>query len=175
MSKELTLKDMLVGKFTNNDIVKVFEELIMEGKLPDEPETLLAIKYYQNSPFYSNSTHKWVVQKREEICDFILSYKTTEIGRLLSPRTLTDGNWAFLYSESFGSSGLEPIANFPNPGEIYRSERLFPYFRGRVPPLGRVDILNLTQDKKTENEKYIALLQAFPKCITDPFIIMAIT
>ena len=45
-----------------------------------------------------------------------------------------DGMWSFSYSDEYkAQSKYEPLVNFPNLDQVYKSDQLWPFFASRLP------------------------------------------
>jgi len=67
------------------------------------------------------------------------------VGRL----SMEKGAFVFRYERGYHG---DPILDFPNVGQEYRSESLWPFFRLRVPPLDREDLRGIVARKRREYE-----------------------
>jgi len=68
------------------------------------------------------------------------------VGRL----SMEKGTFVFRYERGYDG---DPILDFPNVGQEYRSESLWPFFRLRLPPLDREDLRGIVARKRREYEK----------------------
>lgn len=80
-------------------------------------------------------------------------------------------HWSFKYSENFKeTSGIKPLANFPDINKEYKSETLWPFFVARIPSLSRKRVKQAAEEKGIKDNDMISLLTQFGrKTITNPF------
>ena len=102
---------------------------------------------------------------------FKLSYNHLVVGYL----SLSNAVWHFEYSDEFKKQDMiRPIIIFPDKGEIYRSEKLWPYFAARIPSLKRPDIQKVLYEEKIDETNEVELLKRFGKrTISNPFYLEA--
>tara|TARA_R110000868_G_scaffold46247_4_gene152957 strand:+ start:396 stop:584 length:189 start_codon:yes stop_codon:yes gene_type:complete len=55
MKKDLTVKQVLLGWHSNQDIEEVFRQLIFTGDIPDDEETKRALEAVKKIPYFTNS------------------------------------------------------------------------------------------------------------------------
>ena len=81
------------------------------------------------------------------------------------------GEFVFLYSlESKEHKWLPRLSAFPELACTYRSRRLFPFFRVRIPPLDREDVSRVVEERGIDKGDTLALLVALgAKTPTSPY------
>ena len=95
---------------------------------------------------------------------FDLKLGKMPVGKLL----YENGVWSFIYSDEFKKQNrYEPLVNFPNLDQIYKSEQLWPFFASRLPGVSEL--------KENESLDILSLLQKYGKhVITNPYKLIAL-
>ena len=81
-----------------------------------------------------------------------------------------NGMWSFSYSDAFKAQDkYEPLVNFPNLTQKYKSDQLWPFFASRLP-----GVSGLKEDER-ENTDVLSLLKKYGKhVITNPYKLIAL-
>lgn len=81
-----------------------------------------------------------------------------------------DGVWSFSYSDEFKAQDkYEPLVNFPNLTQQYKSDQLWPFFASRLP-----GVSGLKEDER-ENTDVLSLLKKYGRhVITNPYKLVAL-
>lgn len=88
-------------------------------------------------------------------------YLPLEGGQRIHVGTLSidDDEWLFEYSGAFKArQDLPPIPDFPDKQRPYRSEKLWPFFEVRIPPVARPDVELILKAKRLAAEDVFAVL-----------------
>jgi HipA-like protein len=82
-----------------------------------------------------------------------------------------DGEYVFAYSLEFkDQTEIPPISAFPDVGEPYRCEELWPFFRVRLPPTSREDVKQVIAERGLDEHDVIQLLGVIGRrSITTPY------
>ena len=96
---------------------------------------------------------------------FDLMLGTLLVGVLL----YEDGEWSFSYSDAFKAQDkYEPLVNFPNLTQEYKSDQLWPFFASRLP-----GVSGLEEDE--QNTDVLSLLKKYGRLvITNPYQLIAL-
>ena len=96
---------------------------------------------------------------------FDLMLGTLLVGVLL----YEDGEWSFSYSDAFKAQDkYEPLVNFPNLTQEYKSDQLWPFFASRLP-----GVSGLEEDE--QNTDVLSLLKKYGRhVITNPYQLIAL-
>ena len=81
-----------------------------------------------------------------------------------------DGTWSFTYSDEYKAQDkLEPLINFPNLDQVYKSDQLWPFFASRLPGVSE------PKDKERESMDVLSLLKKYGcHVITNPYKLVAL-
>jgi HipA-like protein len=81
-----------------------------------------------------------------------------------------DGEWIFSYSNEFKAQDkYEPLVNFPNLTQEYRSNQLWPFFASRLPGVSEL------KEKGSESMDVLSLLKKYGRhVITNPYKLVAL-
>ena len=65
-----------------------------------------------------------------------------------------DGTWSFTYSDEYKAQDkLDPLVNFPNLDQVYKSDQLWPFFASRLPGVSEL------KEKEGESMDVLSLLK----------------
>jgi len=122
--------------------------------------------------YLTQSSHRKLEVKENKEASFKLMLEDLEIGRL----TYKDGKWMFQYSEDYKeSTGIKPLAGFPDISKQYKSDELWPFFSSRIPSLARNKVKNKIQEEGIQENDILALLNRFGRrTITNPFELLSV-
>lgn len=81
-----------------------------------------------------------------------------------------DGTWSFTYSDEYKAQDkLEPLINFPNLDQVYKSDQLWPFFASRLPGVSEL------KEKERESMDVLSLLKKYGRhVITNPYKLVAL-
>ena len=81
-----------------------------------------------------------------------------------------DGAWSFTYSDEYKAQDkLEPLVNFPNLDQVYKSDQLWPFFASRLPGVTEL------KEKERESMDVLSLLKKYGRhVITNPYKLVAL-
>ena len=81
-----------------------------------------------------------------------------------------DGEWSFSYSDAYKSQDkFEPLVNFPNLDQVYKSDQLWPFFASRLPGVSEL------KDNDSESMDVLSLLKKFGQhVITNPYKLVSL-
>ena len=80
------------------------------------------------------------------------------------------GEYVFRYADEYRRTGLPAIPDFPELDQTYRSERLFPFFEVRIPPLNRRDVAELLERRRVSRNDALGLLgELGSRSVTSPY------
>jgi HipA-like protein len=99
-------------------------------------------------------------------------YIDTDKGRLhVATMTEEDGEFVFRYSKEFRErTDISPIPGFPDVGDEYRSEVLWPFFQIRIPPINREDVQRVVEKHGIAHDDLFRLLGTLGhRTITTPY------
>lgn len=97
---------------------------------------------------------------------FDLMLGTLLVGVLL----YEDGIWSFSYSEDYKNQNqYEPLVNFPNLEQVYKSEQLWPFFASRLPGMSE-----LKENEKKDMDVLSLLRKYGQHVITNPYKLVAL-
>lgn len=108
-----------------------------------------------------------VPAKRAAGASFDLTLSGTPVGHL----AFRDGTWGFVYDAAFRTQRRwRPIVGFRDTAKEYRSERLWPFFRTRIPSLQRPDVRAVVRSERIDPAETVAMLRRFGcRTIANPF------
>ena len=97
---------------------------------------------------------------------FDLMLGTLLVGVLL----YENGVWSFSYSDVFKTQDkYEPLVNFPNLNQEYKSNQLWPFFASRLPGVSEL------KEKERESMDVLSLLKKYGRhVITNPYKLVAL-
>lgn len=97
---------------------------------------------------------------------FDLMLGTLLVGVLL----YENGVWSFSYSDVFKTQDkYEPLVNFPNLNQEYKSDQLWPFFASRLPGVSEL------KEKERESMDVLSLLKKYGRhVITNPYKLVAL-
>ena len=97
---------------------------------------------------------------------FDLMLGTLLVGVLL----YENGVWSFSYSDVFKTQDkYEPLVNFPNLNQEYKSDQLWPFFASRLPGVSEL------KEKERESMDVLSLLKKYGRhVITNPYKLFAL-
>lgn len=97
---------------------------------------------------------------------FDLMLGTLLVGVLL----YEDGVWSFSYSDAYKAQNkYEPLVNFPNLNQEYKSDQLWPFFASRLPGVSEL------KENEKKNPDILALLKKYGQhVITNPYRLVAL-
>lgn len=97
---------------------------------------------------------------------FDLMLGTLLVGVLL----YENGVWSFSYSDVFKTQDkYEPLVNFPNLNQEYKSDQLWPFFASRLPGV------SVLKEKERESMDVLSLLKKYGHhVITNPYKLVAL-
>ncbi len=88
------------------------------------------------------------------------------VGRL----TVADTRFVFSYSDEFKKLELPPLPGFPNKEERYESDVLFPFFKVRLPPKSRDDVMRVMKERNVDDKDIFEILRVLGrKTLTSPY------
>lgn len=81
-----------------------------------------------------------------------------------------DGEWSFSYSNEFKAQDkYEPLVNFPNLTQEYKSNQLWPFFASRLPGVSEL------KEKESKSMDVLSLLKKYGRhVITNPYKLVAL-
>lgn len=81
-----------------------------------------------------------------------------------------NGVWSFSYSDVFKTQDkYEPLVNFPNLNQEYKSDQLWPFFASRLPGVSEL------KEKERESMDVLSLLKKYGRhVITNPYKLVAL-
>ena len=81
-----------------------------------------------------------------------------------------NGVWSFSYSDVFKTQDkYEPLVNFPNLNQEYKSDQLWPFFASRLPGVSEL------KEKERESMDVLSLLKKYGRhVITKPYKLVAL-
>lgn len=97
---------------------------------------------------------------------FDLMLGTLLVGVLL----YEDGMWSFSYSDAYKiQDKYEPLVNFPNLSQKYKSDQLWPFFASRLPGVSELE------ENERESTDVLTLLKKYGRhVITNPYKLIAL-
>lgn len=97
---------------------------------------------------------------------FDLMLGTLLVGVLL----YEDGVWSFSYSDAYKAQDkYEPLVNFPNLDQEYKSDQLWPFFASRLPGVSEL------KENERESTDILTLLKKYGRhVITNPYKLVAL-
>ena len=96
--------------------------------------------------------------------EFVLMYAPSEETAVTVGHLQYDGHeWTFQYDDDYKSRSAElrPIEGFAEFDKVYRSSRLFPFFRVRIPDVRRRDLVGLLKERRVRDPGQAELLKIF--------------
>ena len=95
-------------------------------------------------------------------------YRQTPDGKYLVGRLFREQDeFVFRYDSDYGK---EPISAFPQIGQEYRSQHLWPFFAVRIPPIDREDMREEISARSLEEDQIIEILGSVAKVsVTNPY------
>ena len=92
---------------------------------------------------------------------FDLMLGTLLVGVLL----YENGEWSFSYSDAYKAQDkFEPLVNFPNLQQVYKSDQLWPFFASRLPGVAEL------KEEEREKSDVLELLKKYGRhVITNPY------
>ena len=93
------------------------------------------------------------------------------LGSMLVGVLLYDnGMWSFAYSDAYKAQNkYEPLVNFPNLDQVYKSDQLWPFFASRLPGVSELE------ESEKKNPDVLALLKKYgQRVITNPYKLVAL-
>ena len=93
------------------------------------------------------------------------------LGSMLVGVLLYDnGMWCFSYSDEYkAQSKYEPLVNFPNLDQVYKSDQLWPFFASRLPGVSEMS------EEERKHPDVLALLKKYGRhVITNPYKLVAL-
>lgn len=80
-----------------------------------------------------------------------------------------NGMWSFSYSDEYkAQSQYEPLVNFPNLDQVYKSDQLWPFFASRLPGVSELN------EEERKHPDVLALLKKYGQhVITNPYKLVA--
>jgi HipA-like protein len=113
--------------------------------------------------------HDDVITPNNQFAKFILQYNNLEIGTL----SLEKGIWKFTYSDQFKSqTDIQPIIDFPDISQEYKSNHLWPFFSYRIPGLNQPQVQNIIKKEHIDKSNEAELLKKFGfMSIYNPFLL----
>jgi HipA-like protein len=81
-----------------------------------------------------------------------------------------DGIWSFVYTDEYKQQNhYEPLVNFPNLNQEYKSEQLWPFFASRLPGVSEL------KGEGTSSSDVLSLLRKYGQhVITNPYKLVAL-
>lgn len=81
-----------------------------------------------------------------------------------------DGEWSFSYSDAYKKQDTyEPLVNFPNLNQEYKSDQLWPFFASRLPGISEL------KENEKDNTDVLTLLKKYGRhVITNPYKLVAL-
>lgn len=81
-----------------------------------------------------------------------------------------DGIWSFSYSDEYkAQEKFDPLVNFPNLNQVYKSDQLWPFFASRLPGVSEL------KEKEQEGTDILTLLKKYGQhVITNPYKLVAL-
>ncbi len=81
-----------------------------------------------------------------------------------------DGIWSFSYSDEYkAQERFDPLVNFPNLNQIYKSDQLWPFFASRLPGVSEL------KAEEKEGADILTLLKKYGQhVITNPYKLVAL-
>ena len=81
-----------------------------------------------------------------------------------------DGMWSFSYSDEYKAQNkYEPLVNFPNLDQVYKSDQLWPFFASRLPGVSELN------EEERKHPDVLALLKKYGRhVITNPYKLVAL-
>jgi HipA-like protein len=104
---------------------------------------------------------------KDQTAELQLMFDDLEVGRL----KFENEKWNFAYSEDFkNTSGIKPLADFPDLNKTYENSELWPFFASRIPSTSRPRVKKILEREEIADNDLLALLTRFGKhTITNPF------
>ena len=89
---------------------------------------------------------------------------------LVGVLTYEDGEWRFAYSDEYKAQDkYEPLVNFPNLTQEYKSDQLWPFFASRLPGVSEL------KENERETTDILMLLKKYGRhVITNPYKLVAL-
>lgn len=89
---------------------------------------------------------------------------------LVGVLTYEDGEWRFSYSDEYKTQDkYEPLVNFPNLDQQYKSAQLWPFFASRLPGVSEL------KENEQESTDVLTLLKKYGRhVITNPYKLVAL-
>ena len=89
---------------------------------------------------------------------------------LVGVLTYEDGEWRFAYSDDYKAQDkYEPLVNFPNLTQEYKSDQLWPFFASRLPGVSEL------KENERETTDILTLLKKYGRhVITNPYKLVAL-
>lgn len=89
---------------------------------------------------------------------------------LVGVLTYEDGEWRFAYSDEYKAQDkYEPLVNFPNLTQEYKSDQLWPFFASRLPGVSEL------KENERETTDILTLLKKYGRhVITNPYKLVAL-
>lgn len=89
---------------------------------------------------------------------------------LVGVLTYEDGWWQFSYSDEYKTQdSYEPLVNFPNLDQEYKSEQLWPFFASRLPGVSEL------KENERDSTDVLTLLKKYGRhVITNPYKLVAL-
>ncbi len=97
---------------------------------------------------------------------FDLLFKNMLVGVL----QYENGIWSFSYSDEYkAQKQYEPLVNFPNMDQVYKSEQLWPFFASRLPGISEL------KENEKKNMDVLSLLKQYGRhVITNPYQLVSL-
>lgn len=117
--------------------------------------------------FYPKKSQKAQPVPKNEQGLFTLKLKELTVGYL----QYKEGLWRFWYAEEFiEQDTYDYIIGFLDPNKDYKSERLWPFFKIRIPGLGQPAVQEVLEEENIDPKNEAALLKRFGyESISNPF------
>lgn len=93
------------------------------------------------------------------------------LGKMLVGKLLYEnGMWTFMYSDEYKQQNrYEPLVNFPNLNQEYKSDQLWPFFASRLP-----GVSELKENDKSESDVLTLLRKYGQHVITNPYKLVSL-
>lgn len=93
------------------------------------------------------------------------------LGKMLVGKLLYEnGIWIFMYSDEYKQQNrYEPLVNFPNLNQEYKSDQLWPFFASRLP-----GVSELKENEKSESDVLSLLRKYGQHVITNPYKLVSL-
>ena len=121
----------------------------------------------KGSPSYPRKRADERVAGAEGRAAFDLTFGDTVVGHL----EYANDTWIFVYDAAFrNQKRMRPIVGFRDTGKEYRSKRLWPFFRTRIPSTQQPAVGAVVRRERIDPNDAVVMLQRFGRrTISNPF------